>query len=83
MIDTSWTFNEAINNIKAIKDEYIGLLSSFSIYDGKQKKAVIHNVRKEIYKLQFEEWKKDKLWEFMNDDIPYIILVGLRNRQKP
>lgn len=83
MINSSWTFNEAISNIKAVKDYYMGLLSSFSIYDSKQKRAIIHNIRKEIYQLQFEEWKKDKLWEYMNDDIPYIILVGLRNRQRP
>lgn len=81
MIDTSWNFNEAINNIKAVKDKYIGLLSSFSIYEIKEKRIAICNIRKQIYKLNILEWQKDKLWEFMNGDVPYIILCGLRNRQ--
>jgi len=77
MINASWDFREAVNNIKAIKDKYTSLLSSFSIYECKQKGIMIHEVRKEIYELQFEEWKKDKLWEFMNGDIPYILLKSL------
>lgn len=77
MIDVNWSFSEAVNNIKAIRDKYTGLLSSFSIYEAKQRGVVIHEIRSEIYELKFEEWKKDKLWEFMNGDIPYILLKSL------
>lgn len=82
MINASWTFSEAINNIKAVKDYYIGLLSSFSIYEILKKRIAITNFRNEVYNLDILEWQKDKLWEFLNGDVPYIILCGLRNRQK-
>ena len=82
MIDTSWSFSQAVNNIRTIKDQYIGLLSSFSIYELKQKNIAMGEIRKEIYSLKILEWQKDKLWEFMNNDIPFNVLYTLGNRQK-
>lgn len=77
MINPMWDFVEVINNIEAIKDTYEGLLSSFSIYEVKQKKAVIQSFRNDVYELKLLEWQKDKLWEYMNGDIPYFILKSL------
>ena len=82
-INLLWSFSEAVDNIKAIKEHYVGLLSSFSIYELKQKNIAIGTIRKEIYSLKILEWQKDKLWEYMNDDIPFIMLKALGNRQKP
>ena len=81
-INLLWSFSEAVDNIKAIKEHYVGLLSSFSIYEGKQKNIVIKETRNQIYSLDIYEWQKDKLWEYMNDDIPFIMLKALGNRQK-
>jgi len=82
-INVLWSFGEAVENIKAIKEYYIDLLSSFSIYEGKQKNIAQGEIKRQIYSLGILEWQKDKLWEFMNDDVPYAMLVHLGNRQKP
>ena len=81
-IDVFWSFEEAVNNIKALKQEYHDVLASFSIYEVKEKAEYIKTLRKEIYKLEISEWKKDKLWEFMNGDVPYSMLLSFRNGQK-
>lgn len=82
-INLLWDFGEAVDNIRTIREQYEELLSSFSIYELKQKGMLIKAIRDKIYQLNIFEWQKDKLWEYMNGDIPYIILKGLGNRQKP
>lgn len=82
MIDKRWNFKQAVENIKAVKDYYIELLSSFSIYETKQKRITIQEIRKQVYELQILEWQKDKLWEYMNDDETLTTLIIIANRQK-
>lgn len=81
-INLLWNFNEAVKNIKTMKQEYYDVLSSFSIYDTKKEVKYKQDTRKQIYSFSFDEWKKDKLWEFMNGDVPYSMLLQLRNGQK-
>ena len=33
------------------------------------------NLKKQVYALQFEEWKKDKIWEYLNDYEEYEELL--------
>ena len=82
MIDKRWNFKQAVENIKAVKDYYIGLLSSFSIYETKQKRMMIQETRNKLYELEILEWQKDKLWEYMNDDETLTTLIIIANRQK-
>ena len=56
-------FNEFIENIEVIKDNYTNLLSPF--FDRK----MIIFYKQTIYSFQIAEWKKDKLWEALNNDI--------------
>ena len=56
-------FDEFIENIEVIKDNYTNLLSPF--FD--RKKIIFY--KKTIYSFQIAEWKKDKLWEVLNNDI--------------
>lgn len=56
-------FDEFIENIEVIKDNYTNLLSPF--FD--RKKIIFY--KKTIYSFQIAEWKKDKLWEALNNDI--------------
>ena len=81
-INLFWDFGEAVENIKAVKDYYISLLSSFSIYEIKQRNIAQREIRNNIYQLDIFEWQKDKLWEFMNGDVPYSVLKSLGNRQR-
>lgn len=57
------SFNEFVENIEVIKDNYTSLLSPF--FDRK----MIILYKKTIYSFQIAEWKKDKLWEALNNDI--------------
>ena len=81
MIDKKWDFKQVVDNIGAVKDCYKGLISSFSIYQIKQKKILIQEIRKQIYGLGILEWQKDKIWEYMNDDESIITLLAIANRQ--
>lgn len=56
-------FNEFIENIEVIKDNYTSLLSPF--FDRK----MIIFYKQTIYSFKIAEWKKDKLWEALNNDI--------------
>lgn len=56
-------FNDFIKNIEVIKDNYTSLLSPFF-----NRKMIIFYKQK-IYSFQIVEWKKDKLWEALNNDI--------------
>lgn len=56
-------FNEFIENIEVIKDNYMNLLSPF--FDRK----MIIFYKQTIYSFKIAEWKKDKLWEVLNNDI--------------
>jgi hypothetical protein len=35
---------------------------------------IMYNLKKDIYNLKFEMWKRDKLWEYLNNDISYVDL---------
>ena len=71
------TFKEVVNVLKAIKLEYKRGLLPFSIYEIKEQTYYIYVWRKRIYKLNIVEWKKDLIWEYMNDDVEYEILQKL------
>lgn len=38
----------------------------------------IRETRNSIYELPYDEWKKDKLWEYMNDDVDYIAIMCIK-----
>jgi hypothetical protein len=56
-------FDEFIENIEVIKDNYTNLLSPF--FDRK----MIIFYKQKIYSFKIAEWKKDKLWETLNNDV--------------
>jgi len=80
MIVESWTFEEIVKNIKAVKLQYEDVLSSFSIWETKEKTNYKREVRDSIYSLNMEEYKKDRLWEYMNDCLDFIVLKQIYER---
>lgn len=56
-------FNDFIENIEVIKDNYTSLLSPF--FDRKK----IISYKQMVYSFKAAEWKKDKLWEVLNNDV--------------
>ena len=81
ILDNYKSFKSLVYNAKTIKTYYLGLLSSFSMYEIKKEIEAIYNFKRELYKLEkyMDEWKVDKIWEYLNDDISYIDLFMLRN----
>ena len=75
MVNNNWNYKECLYFIGDIKNHYEDILRSFSIYGKNQdKRNKIREIKKSIYDLSFEYWKKDKLWEYINNDIEYIDL---------
>lgn len=78
-IDPSWSFKECVYNIRALKSQYQEVLMSFSFLKNlAEETRYIKETRNYIYTLPYDEWKKDKLWEYMNDDLDYIILICMK-----
>lgn len=82
MIDNSWKFSDVVFNIEALKNQYNGFLTSFSVFERRKGLELCRQFKRQIYSLKFEEYKKDLAWRYMNDEIEYeelLILGGLEN----
>ena len=74
-INPNWTFKETIENVEVIKSQMGDIIASFWYFDLKKEVDFIRNLKKQIYSLKFEEWKRDKIWEYINDYEYYEELV--------
>ena len=77
-----YTFESIVLNIKAIKSKYTGILSSFSVFKHHDKVLCLKQIHDLFYSLNLDEWKIDRIWEYLNNDIEYAILEDIVNRQK-
>lgn len=57
------TFVQFIDNCEALRGQYQEVLAPF--FD----KKMIRLWKTMIYSLHLAEWKRDKIWEYLNDDI--------------
>jgi len=74
-IDETWSYEESLYFIVNVKRYYEDITLSFSVFGGNNRCFEdVRNLKRKIYSLEFEEWKKDKLWEFLNNDIDYSVL---------
>lgn len=67
-IDTNWTFKEFVDNIEAIRSSYRETIASFSYKQIREETLFIRQTRKVVYSFKYEEWKKDRIWEVLNND---------------
>lgn len=74
MINLSWNFNELMKHIEALKSQYKIILASFSYFQLKKEVAFVYQTRQKIYSLKFEKYKREKIWEYLND---YILIDEL------
>lgn len=81
-INPNWTFKDIVNEIKALKLEYEGVLTSFYYFDLHEVVVFKRKTRNAIYSLNFPEWKKDKLWNYMNGFEFFSSLRGIAEREK-
>lgn len=57
------TFIQFIENCEYLKGQYCDVLSPFF------NKKMVRLWKIMIYSLDLAEWKRDKIWEYLNDDI--------------
>ena len=78
-INQNWSYKECLYFISSIKQNYEGIMSSFCVYGGNREYfEKVRIIKKQIYDLDFgkkDNWKKDKLWEYLNNDIKYTDLI--------
>lgn len=82
MIESDWTFSDAVSNIEALKNQYSGFLTSFSVFERKKALQLMRQFKTKIYSLHFEEYKRNLIWRYINDEIEYeelLELGGLNN----
>ena len=79
-VDVNWKFGEVILYVRALKIQYEGILASFSYFEQPNKVEFIKNFRNSIYSFNFEEWKKDRLWDYINDFLPYEELISIARK---
>lgn len=73
-VNPNWTFKETISIIEALKQDYYGALTLFKCFDISDKIQLIRQFKNDIYALHFEEWKRDRIWDYLNDNIEFDIL---------
>ena len=67
------TFKEFVNNCKVLKAQYEELFTPFFMT------KTIRCWKIMIYSLDMVEWKRDKIWTYLNGDIEYDELVKLKD----
>lgn len=68
-LDENWTFKDIKNNIEALKNQYMGLLASFSYFEKKQRNMIIQRSKANIMNFRkIQIWQRERLWEVLNDD---------------
>lgn len=72
-IDISWDYEEVVKNLKALKNQYQEILTSF--YYVKDENNFIREVKKKVYSWKFDEIKIDRIWEYFNDDLTSIEII--------
>ena len=77
-INENWTYKELVDNIEALKTQINGVLASFSCYEIKLSIQYRKQLRKDIYALKFEEWKKERILEYIYDDIGKDVLYKIK-----
>lgn len=76
-INPNWNFKEVVSNIEVIKSSVREIIASFSYFERKQAIAFMYKLRKDIYSLNFETWRCDRIVEYIYDDIDLETLKKL------
>ena len=77
-----YTFKNIVLNLKTIKSNYTGFLSSFSVFKHREKVLCHKQIHDQFYSLNLDTWKIDRIWEYLNNDLDYESLFSIANRQK-
>ena len=75
MVKENWTFEDAVANIETLKDYYNSLLVSFSYFERKKRIKLCRDFKTQVYSLHIEEYKLNRIWRYINNEIEYEDLV--------
>ena len=76
-VNPNWSFKETISFIDAMKQDYNSALSLFNCFNIHDKVQLIRQFKNDIYALRFEEWKRDRIWDYLNDNIEYEVFTKI------
>lgn len=77
-IDPNWNYKQTLLHLRALRLSYDNVLRSFSYFNLHDKVLFVYEIKQSIYSLPFETWRKDRIWEYLNHDIPMTILQNLK-----
>ena len=77
-IDPNSTFKEIVDNIEAIKTHVRDTIASFSSFEIKKQLQFQQELRNQIYALDFELWKRERILETIYDDFPVYKLKNMK-----
>lgn len=77
-IDPDSTFKEIVDNIEVIKSHVRDTIASFSSFEIKKQLQFQRELRNQIYALNFELWKRERILEAIYDDFPVYKLKRIR-----
>lgn len=81
-IDSNLNYSQVLNIIESIKSKYMDILGSFLWHEYKEKNNFMCKIKKQVYSLQFEDFKKGKIWEYLNGFENLNTLLSLDKRNK-
>lgn len=71
------TFIEIVKTVGILKESYDLFLVSFFSSPKWARRVAIKDFRDIIYDLNLVEWKKDRIWECLNDDLTIDELINI------
>ena len=77
-INPNSTFKEIVDNIEVIKSYVRGTIASFSSFEIKKQLQFQREIRNQIYALNFELWKRERILETIYDYYPIHKLKGIK-----
>ena len=77
-IDPNSTFKEIVDNIEVITSPVRDTIASFSSFEIRKQLQFQRELRNQIYSLNFELWKRERILETIYDDFPVYKLKRIR-----
>ena len=72
------SFKEIVDNIEVIKSQVGDIIASFSSFEIKQQLKFKQELRNQIYALNFELWKRERVLEAIYDYFPIYKLKNIK-----
>lgn len=63
-----WNYKEVVKNIEALKSQVWDIIASFSYLEIKELIEFKRELRRLIYSLKMEEWRRDRIFEYIYND---------------